>query len=381
LDDRLRGFPGFLLRILRALFVQFLGHENKNGRFGAMNKLLATRASSVFRNRVVRVVAVCLPLFVSQARAQIGDVRPVHDPRIIQFGDSFYLFSTGVGIPIRRSKDLISWQRVGAVFTDPPAWAAKQFPGIRYFWAPDISYFSRAYHLYFAVSRFGRNDSRIGLMTNTTLDPKDPNYKWLDQGVVAETHRTDDWNAIDPAVAFDRDNNPWLVMGSFWQGIKMHRLDARTGLLSADDPKMYSLARRPPPDALEAGYMIRRGEFFYLFVSFDYCCRGIHSTYKTMVGRSNNITGPFVDMSGRPMLDGGGTLLLASHGNVIGPGHASVLHTANQDWLVHHFYAADDYGRATLQIQRLSWNRDQWPVVGTPIVPPPPTTRPATKND
>jgi arabinan endo-1,5-alpha-L-arabinosidase len=321
-----------------------------------------------------------LLFFGSAAHAQIGDIRGVHDPRIIQCGNVFYLFSTGSGIPIRRSDDLITWQRIGTVFTDPPAWAATEFPGARYVWAPDISYFAQTYHLYYAVSRFGKNDSRIGLMTNTTLDPKAPNYKWLDQGKVAETHQTDKWNAIDPAVVFDRDNNPWLVMGSFWEGIKLRRLDARTGLLSAEDPTLYSLARRPPPDPIEAGYMIHHDDYFYLLVSFDYCCRGIRSTYKTMIGRSKEITGPFTDRAGRSMLDGGGSLFLAGHDNVIGPGHSSIFHARGKDWFVHHFYDAFNYGRATLQIHPVLWDSDQWPVIGEPIATPSPTTRPATRN-
>ncbi len=332
------------------------------------------------RPRSAPLAIICLTLFISRAHAQIGDIQNVHDPRIIECGGSFYLYSTGAGIPIHRSKDLITWQRIGSVFTDPPAWAAKEYPHTRYFLAPDISYFAHTYHLYFAVSRFGKNDSRIGLMTNSTLDPQDPNYKWVNQGKVAETHPTDNWNAIDPSVVFDSDRNPWLVMGSFWQGIKMHRLDADTGLLSKEDPKFYSLARRVAPDALEAGYMIHHGEFFYLFVSFDYCCRGIRSSYKTMVGRSKEITGPFIDISGKPMLDGGGSLVLASHDNVIGPGHASVLQTANRDWLVHHFYDAGNHGRATLQIQPLAWNSDEWPVAGPAIATPSPTTQSATRN-
>ncbi len=314
----------------------------------------------------------------SHASAQIGDVTGIHDPRIIAFNGSFYLFSTGTGIPIHRSKDLISWQRIGVVFHDPPAWANKEFPGSRYFWAPDISYFGGTYHLYFAVSRFGKNNSRIGLMTNSTLDPQEANYKWMDQGKVAETHPGDDWNAIDPSVVIDEKSNPWLVMGSFWSGIKMRRLNVRTGLTSADDPTVYSRARRPPPDALEAGYMIHHGEFYYLFVSFDYCCRGVRSTYKTMVGRSKGITGPFADISGRAMLDGGGSLVIASHGNVIGPGHASVLHAAGQDWLVHHFYDANNSARATIQIHPLSWNDDGWPVVGAAIATP--ATQPTTRR-
>jgi arabinan endo-1,5-alpha-L-arabinosidase len=316
--------------------------------------------------------------FSSTAHAQIGDVRPVHDPRIIQAGDYFYCFCTGFGIPIRQSKDLITWQRVGSVFKDAPPWIAKEYPNTKYFWAPDISYFAGAYHLYYAVSRFGKNDSRIGLATNTTLDPKDPNYRWIDCGKVAETHPGDNWNAIDPAIAFDSDKNPWLVMGSFWDGIKLRRIDPATGLTSQTDTTLYSLARRPKPGAIEAPYIIHTPDYFYLFVSFDYCCRGIHSTYKIAVGRAKQITGPYLDESDKPMLDGGGTILLASHDNVIGPGHCGVFSALGNIWFVHHFYDAFNYGRPTLQIQPLSWNANGWPVIGNPIATtkPSPSTKP-----
>jgi arabinan endo-1,5-alpha-L-arabinosidase len=313
------------------------------------------------------LLGLSLPLLGPKASGQVGDVQSVHDPRIIESDGFFYLFSTGNGISLRRSKDLITWQRTGMVFADPPAWAAKEYPRTRYFWAPDVSFFSGVYHLYFAVSRFGKNESRIGLATNTTLDPHDPNYKWLDRGEVFKTHQGDTWNAIDPAVAFDGDNNPWLVMGSFWDGIKIHRLDPDTGLASTKDTTLYSIARRPPPDALEAGYIIRHDDYFYLVVSFDYCCRGVHSTYKTMVGRSKSITGPFSDKDGKSMVEGGGSLLLASHDNVIGPGHSSVLHALDRDWLVHHFYDANSAGRSTLQINPISWDADDWPVIGNPV--------------
>ncbi|MGA2441041.1 MAG: arabinan endo-1,5-alpha-L-arabinosidase, partial [Tepidisphaeraceae bacterium] len=307
------------------------------------------------------LILAILLILQSSAFAQLGDIRGVHDPRIIQSGEFFYLFSTGLGIPIRQSNDLVTWQSTGSVFSAPPAWIAKEFPGARFFWAPDISYFANTYHLYFAVSRFGKNNSRIGLETNTTLDPKDVKHPWIDHGPVIETHLTDNWNAIDPAVAFDTDNNPWLVMGSFWDGIKMRRLDPTTGLLSPDDPKLYSLARRPKPDAIEAPYIFHHGDYFYLFVSFDYCCRGVKSTYKIMVGRSRQITGPYTDETGKAMLDGGGSLIQATRKNVIGPGHCGVLHARGTDWLVHHFYDGNDHGRATLEIQPLTWDANQWP--------------------
>lgn len=315
-------------------------------------------------------------LLTSPAFAQIGDIRPVHDPRIIRAGQFFYCFSTGNGIPIRKSNDLITWQRIGTVFTTPPPWVAGEFPNSRYFWAPDISYFANTYHLFFAVSRFGKNDSRIGLETNPTLDPADPNYRWTDRGKVIETHPSDNWNAIDPAVAFDRDNNPWLVMGSFWDGIKLRRLNPDTGLPSTKDPTLYSLARRPEPGAIEAPYIFLHGDYFYLFVSFDYCCRGTNSTYKIMVGRSKEITGPYTDAAGVPMLAGGGSLVLATQQNIIGPGHCGVLRANGRDWLVNHFYDAFNFGRATLQIRPIIWSDNQWPHPGPPIAAP--ATRPST---
>ena len=305
--------------------------------------------------------------FNSTAHAQMGDIRPVHDPRIIQAGDDFYCFSTGNGIPIRQSKDLITWQRIGSVFTDAPAWIAKDFPNTKYFWAPDISYFAGSYHLYYTVSRFGENDSRIALATNATLDPQDAHYHWVDRGKVADTHLGDNWNAIDPAIAFDSDKNPWLVMGSFWDGIKLRRIDPTTGLTSQGDNTLYSLARRPKTGAIEAPYIIHTSDYYYLFVSFDYCCRGIHSTYKIAVGRSRQITGPYLDDTGKPMLDGGGTILLASRDNIIGPGHCGIFSAFGVDWLAHHFYDAFNYGRPTLQIQPLYWNAKGWPVIGNPI--------------
>ena len=84
------------------------------------------------------------------------------------------------------------------------------------------------------------------------------------------------------------------------------------------------------------------GEFYYLFVSFDHCCRGVNSDYKVMVGRSRSLTGPYVDRAGKPMLEGGGTLVLAGAGTgrLRGPGHNAILRDGDKDWFVHHYYDA-----------------------------------------
>ncbi|MBP7934662.1 MAG: arabinan endo-1,5-alpha-L-arabinosidase [Phycisphaerae bacterium] len=300
------------------------------------------------------------------AIAQQGDIRRVHDPHIIAAEGIYYIFSTGARIPIRRSRDLVRWERIGTVFNETPGWARDEVPGLRGLWAPDISFFNGRYHLYYSASTWGRNRSCIGLAINETLDPASPEYKWVDHGKVIESlPGRDNWNAIDANLVLDERGKPWLAFGSFWSGIKLRRLDWSTGKLHSDT-HLYSLAARSSPGAVEAPCIVRRGAYYYLFVSFDYCGRGVESTYKIMVGRSKAVTGPYVDRDGKPMLDGGGTLVLDSRGHVRGPGHNSVLVNGDEHWLVHHYYDADMFGVPTLQIRPLTWDQAGWPVLGEP---------------
>ncbi len=308
-----------------------------------------------------------------------GDIEFTHDPSIIKDADTWYLFSTANGpdrkgeLPIRCSKDLENWNLCGHVFDGVPDWIKKESPQTRELWAPDISYFDGQYHLYYAFSVFGKNTSGIALVTNKTLDPKSPDFHWKDEGLVLESHAEDDFNAIDPNLSIDAQGHTWLAFGSFWSGIKMRRIDRKTGKLSSEDTKLYSLASRkrpdnPPPNppglpgdwqAIEAPFVVHHHGYYYLFVSFDLCCRGVKSTYKTMVGRSRNITGPYVDADGKPMLDGGGTPLLVGNDRWIGPGGESVLQSKSGDIIVFHAYDGKT-GRPYLQISSIAWVKG-WP--------------------
>ncbi len=295
----------------------------------------------------------------------LGDIRQVHDPTIIKEGDTYYLFSTRAGIAVRCSKDLINWRLCGDVFAHLPEWAVTDVTGLRGLWAPDISFFNGKYHLYYSVSTFGSNRSSIGLATNATLDPSSSRYRWEDQGTVISSHRTDDWNAIDPNIVLDEADTPWLSFGSFWSGIKMRRIDPANGKLSTQDETLYALASRPrlrdQPGAVEAPAIIRKNGYYYLFVSFDFCCRGVKSTYNIRVGRSKQVTGPYVDHSGKHMMEGGGTLLISSNKRWVGPGHCAILQEKDGDKLVYHAYDAEARGLSTLRITQLSWDSQGWP--------------------
>ena len=170
-----------------------------------------------------------------------GNVEFVHDPAIIREGSTWYLFSTGNGpdregeIPVRCSQDLHQWQKCGRVFSEIPEWIRKQSPATKELWAPDLSYFNGEYHLYYAYSVFGKNTSGIALLTNKTLDPSRPDFHWVDRGLVLQSRAEDDFNAIDPNLILDDNSQAWLAFGSFWGGIKMRRIEVKTGLLSSED--------------------------------------------------------------------------------------------------------------------------------------------------
>ncbi|MCJ8164400.1 arabinan endo-1,5-alpha-L-arabinosidase [Pontibacter sp. E15-1] len=302
---------------------------------------------------------------------------PVHDPVMIRQDDSYFLFATGSGIAVWSSKNMKDWTREPAVFAEAPVWASSVAPDFKnHIWAPDITYHNGQYYLYYSVSAFGKNTSAIGVATNKTLHATDPAYTWVDHGIVVESvPGRDMWNAIDPNLVFDEKEQPWLSFGSFWSGLKIVKLRPDLLSVASENPEWHTIVQRERTaleetkageGAVEAPFIFRKGNYYYLFASFDYCCRGPESTYKMVVGRSENVTGPYMDKEGRKMVHGGGSLLLEGNKDWYGVGHNSVYNFDGQDYLVFHGYDAKDEGKSKLRIEKLAWDKKGWPVVSVP---------------
>lgn len=299
----------------------------------------------------------------------------VHDPVMIKQGDTYYLFCTGFGISVFSSKDMKNWKKEKAVFDKAPEWAVKAIPGFRgHIWAPDIFFHNGKYYLYYAVSAFGKNTSCIGVAVNKTLDASSPEFKWEDKGkVIQSVPGRDMWNAIDPNLVVDEKNTAWMAFGSFWEGMKLVKLN--DDLLSVAEPQeWYTISKRPRdfsiPDsaagnaAIEAPFIFKKGKYYYQFVSWDYCCRAEKSDYKIVVGRSEKVTGPYLDKNGTRMELNGGSLVMQGDKEWHGVGHNSTYTFDGKDYLIFHGYDAKDKGRSKLRIEELSWDADGWPVVG-----------------
>ena len=296
-------------------------------------------------------------------------------------GSGVYVFTTAPGINITRSKDLVQWERIGKVFEDRvPEWSEKMVPGTRGIWAPDVALLNGKYYVYYSVSTFGSQRSVLGLATNVTLNPDDPNYKWVDEGIVLESHPDHtDYNAIDSALFVDDDGKAYLYWGSYWTGLKAVEVDAKTG-----KPFQYRDGEMKIPadyiavacrdsrrdTSIEAPYVIKRGEYYYLFTSRGSCCDGEKSTYHIAIGRSDKPLGPFVDKDGKRMDEGGGTVILTSTEKWKGTGHNGFFRTTEadgtqRDWLILAAYHADLVRRGRLtQIRPMYWDADGWPVLG-----------------
>ncbi|SDM22113.1 arabinan endo-1,5-alpha-L-arabinosidase [Nonomuraea jiangxiensis] len=307
------------------------------------------------------VLAALTVLLVTAAAAAYPNPLPVsgsifvHDPTVVTRPNGGYLLAhTGDNIALKTSANRTSWSNAGVVFPSGAPWTRTYTGGAANLWAPDLSYRNGRYYLYYSASTFGSNTSAIFLATSTT----GAQGSWTNQGLVISTNSSSSYNAIDPNLVVDDQGRWWLSFGSFWTGLKLISLNPGTGLRSGT--AIYDLARRGGgTTAIEAPVIVKRGSYYYLYVSWDACCRGAASTYRVMVGRSTSVTGPYRDRDGTAMTSGGGTEILAGHGSLHGPGHQAVLSEADGDRLFYHYYGDD--GRSRLGINNLGFDSAGWP--------------------
>jgi arabinan endo-1,5-alpha-L-arabinosidase len=320
----------------------------------------------------------------------VGETSPIHDPALVVEGDTWYVFSTGRinrenggTIQIATSHDAgTTWEYTGTVWPEIPAWLDARLPGLDNLWAPEVFEHDGTYYLYYSASAFGANTSITALATNTTLDPTDPDYAWVDQGEVVSSPvvglpNNATFNAIDAGIVEGADGTPYMAIGSYWYGIWLVELEWPSGKPVADwQAGAVNIADRfMAGNPIEAPYITEHDGYYYLFVSFDRCCAGADSTYKVAVGRATDVTGPYLDKDGRDLFGGGGSVVLDSHGAVHGPGGQSV----SDGYLAFHYYDASNAAIPyfpTLGIQKIAWV-DGWPSFDQTVELPAVTGQPA----
>jgi len=291
-------------------------------------------------------IATFLALLASQTLiAQIG--KPfIHDPStIVECEGKYYTFGTGGGGLI--SEDGWTWNG-GAV---RPGGGA----------APDAMKIGDRYLVVYGATGGGSaHKGAILTMWNKTLDPNSPDFKYSEPVMVASSDGYEDNDAIDPGLMLDPTTGRlWLSYGTYFGFTRVVELDPKTG---------ERVKGNKPVDVAidcEASDLVYRGGWYYLLAAHGSCCDGANSTYNIVVGRSRKVTGPFVDNVGRDMLEGGGKMVAASRGKLIGPGHFghTILDEGVEKMSCHYEADLDQGGRSVLGILPLLW-KNEWPVAG-----------------
>ena len=279
------------------------------------------------------ILLLALPVFALDG--QFG----IHDPATVTVCDGkYYTYGTG-GNPL--------------VSDDGWTWRSGVTPA-RTGAAPDVIHIGDRYFMYI---------SGVTMISSKTLDPDSPDYKWEDGGTIAGYESPDDFiNPIDPAAFLDPTSGRfWLTYGSYVGYIRVVELDPKTGKRLHPDERPTNIGVN-----LEATDMIYHDGWYYLLGTHGSCCAGAASGYNIRVGRSQKITGPFLDNMGVDMIEGGGKLFIGSGDRLIGAGHFGLLDlgdAAAQKFSMHWEADLDRGGASVLDIRPLLWI-DGWPVPG-----------------
>ena len=289
-----------------------------------------------------------LVLTTLSANAQTGHPY-IHDPSTLaECEGKYYTFGTGGGGLIS-SDGGWTWDS-GA---ERPGGGA----------APDVLKIGDRYLVAYGATGGGLGGSHRGViltMWNKTLDPKSPDFRYTEPIEVANSEDGDDCDAIDPGLLLDPTTGRlWMTYGTYFGHIRMVELDPKTGR-RVEGNEALDVAID-----CEASDLIYRDGWYYLLGTHGTCCDGVNSTYNIVCGRSRSVMGPYLDNVGRPMLQGGGKMVIKAHGRQVGAGHfgRTVVEEGLEKISCHFEADFDRSGMSVLAIRPLLW-RNGWPEAG-----------------
>ena len=297
------------------------------------------------------------------------------DPTVQRALDgTFYAYATGC--KCKKSTDLVRWTDVSGVISRP-TWNDSTYTdddGKRKtdnysLWAADVNYIDGKYVCYYASALWG-NGSRTGIGVAVGDTPT----KFTDKGKLFRSTEIGVKNSIDPCYVEEFDKK-YIVWGSVNDICIAELTDDGLAI------KNFSPINNPQPNgswkrhagvtklaggAFEGAMIYKRGKYYYLFCSVGSCCNGENSTYKTVVGRSTKLMGPYTNKQGGQMVSDNYTTIISGNDRWKGPGHNSEIITDDegQTWLLYHSYDKNNnFNGRLMLLDKITWDKNDWPVI------------------
>ena len=283
------------------------------------------------------------------------------DPTVIRTEDGFYLYANQTDkywVPIYFSKDLVNWEFKRTAFRNA---TKPQIPGGGAFWAPEIRHINGKYVLYFSWAKWGDGDASYTAVATSDSPLGDfVNSKEL---LTKEDFGS---NCIDQFY-YEEDNKKYMFVGSF-NGIYVTELTDDGLSVKRNENGTPTLKKQVCGKAFEGTNIYKKNGYYYLFASINNCCDGERSRYKVVVGRSQDLLGPYLDKSGKDMINNAWELVLEGDGQkFFGPGHNSIIvqDDAGTDWMIYHSYVKEngEVGGRLGMLDRVLWTEDGWPYI------------------
>ncbi|HEY9401674.1 MAG TPA: glycoside hydrolase family 43 protein, partial [Pyrinomonadaceae bacterium] len=331
-----------------------------------------TELKSLSRARAVRLVLCRAAFFVAlcaafagsaAAQARASYTNPAlagdyPDPSVIRVGQDYWATATSSEwapeFPIMHSRDLVNWRVVGAVFQKRPAWSVGNY------WAPEIAEDRGRFYIYYTAKK---KDGPLCVAVATARRPQGP---YTDHGplVCQEVGSIDGFPIRDENgqryLLWKEDGNSRSVPTPIWaQRLSPDgtRLIGEKQELIRNDQAWEKHASLPYGDLVEGPAVVRRGDYFYMFYSGNFCCDR-QCNYMIGVARARKLLGPWEKNPANPIMRGNDAWKCPGHGTVVSDGRG-------RDYMMYHAMDAKDFvyvGRQAL-VDQIQWGADGWPTI------------------
>ena len=290
------------------------------------------------------------------------------DPSVIKVGGTYWAYATQtvlgngqrINIQSASSTDLVHWTYGNDVLPTRPSWSNYVWN----YWAPHVIHAAdqSTYIMYYSAPA---DTSGMCIAIATSATPQGP---FTDAG--SPLTCGDSFDHIDP-MEFDDpvSGKHYLYWGSAGAPISARELDATLMHFTATSTAVPVLqpSGAPYESLIEGPWVIKRGDWYYLFYSGDACC-GPNPHYAVLVARSTSPTGPYQKHGAALGTDS--SAILTGDDRFKGPGHNAIItDAAGNDWIVYH---AVDPNKPTLTtggvrrpmlIDRIRYDANGWPYV------------------